>query len=142
DLSKLAVAPSGTPIFNTRYGNIAPRLGLAYQISQARGWEAVLKGGWGLFFDLATAQLPVFTGSYPFGANKQLLFTQFPLSSSDAAPPTVTAAHPSVRSLDPNLKVPYTQEWNLSFEQALGAEQSFSLSYVGALGRRLLGTES
>ena len=59
DLSTLALAPPGTPVFNTRYGNLAPRVGVAYQISQKAGWESVLRGGWGIFYDLATTQLHV-----------------------------------------------------------------------------------
>ena len=59
DLSTLALAPPGTPVFSTRYGNLAPRLGVAYQLSQKAGWERVLRGGWGIFYDLATTQLHV-----------------------------------------------------------------------------------
>src|SRR6202030_3038254 len=41
---------------------------------------------------------------------------------------------------NPNLKLPYTLEWNVSFEQALGGQQALSASYIGAAGRRLLQT--
>src|SRR5207249_7941140 len=34
DFSNLALAPAGTPAFGTRYGNFAPRVGVAYQLSQ------------------------------------------------------------------------------------------------------------
>ena len=50
--------------------------------------------------------------------------------------------NPVIGAVDPNLKLPYTQEWNVAFEQSLGAAQSLSASYVGARGRRLLLTES
>jgi hypothetical protein len=35
-------------------------------------------------------------------------------------------------------KVPYTWEWNATLEQSIG-QQTFSMSYLGALGRRLVG---
>jgi len=141
DLSTLALAPLGTPVFSTRYANLAPRLGIAYQISQKAGWERVLRGGWGIFFDLATTQLAVSNADYPFGNNNftnPVVSGQFPLTPSAAAPPPISAVNPVIAGVDPTLSLPYTQEWNVAFEQSLGAVQSLSGSYVGARGRRLL----
>jgi hypothetical protein len=145
DLSTLALAPPGTPVFSTRYGNLAPRVGVAYQLFQRTGWESVLRGGWGVFYDLATQQLQVSNSYYPFGNNNDadpIFSGQFPLTASSAAPPAISALNPVIEAVDPNLKLPYTQEWNVAFEQSLGAEQSLSASYVGSRGRRLLLTES
>ena len=145
DLSTLALAPLGTPVFSTRYGNLGPRLGVAYQISQKAGWERVLRGGWGIFYDLATTQLHPLNSYYPFGNNNYanpVLGGQFPLPASSAAPPPISAVNTDIEALDPNLNLPYTQEWNLALEQSLGGVQSLSASYVGARGRRLLLTES
>jgi Carboxypeptidase regulatory-like domain/TonB dependent receptor len=136
DLSTLALAPLGTPVFSTRYGNVAPRLGVAYQISQKAGWEKVLRGGWGIFYDLATTELSVPGYSYPFGSSKFIFSGQFPFAS--AAPAPISASNATIVTLDPNVKSPYTQEWNVAFEQSLGAAQSLSISYVGATGRHLL----
>jgi hypothetical protein len=141
DLSTLSLAPPGTPVFGTKYGNLAPRLGLAYQVSRKAGWERVLRGGWGIFYDLATTQLQVFSSYYPFGNNdytNPILSGQFPLTASSAAPPAISALNPTIQAVDPGLKLPYTQEWNAAIEQSLGTEQSLSASYVGAIGRRLL----
>ena len=145
NLSTLALAPPGTSIFSTRYGNLAPRLGVAYQISKKAGWQRVLRSGWGIFYDLATTQLTVGNDYYPFGNNNYfnpVTGVQFPLTASAATPPLISAADPNIGALDPNLKLPYTQEWNVALEQSLGAAQSLSASYVGARGRRLLLTES
>jgi hypothetical protein len=137
DAAALALAPLGTPVFGTRYGNVAPRIGVAYQLVQRTGWESVVRGGWGLFYDLATSQFQASGANYPFGAFK-FGAGQFPLDSATAAPPPVTAANAFVFAYDPKLKSPYTQEWNLAFEQSLGPAQSVSASYVGAAGRHLL----
>src|SRR5205085_8175227 len=56
DLSHLALATAGTPPFKTRFGNLAPRVGLAYGLSQKTGYETVLRGGFGVFFDMATGE--------------------------------------------------------------------------------------
>lgn len=42
--------------------------------------------------------------------------------------------------MNPDLKEPYTWEWNLALEQQLGTAQALSFTYVGAAGRRLLQT--
>jgi len=141
DLSTLALAPAGTPVFSTRYANIAPRIGVAYQLIQRTGWESVLRGGWGVFYDLATTQLQAGTTSYPFGSIKSFSGGQFPLdpnSPTGGEPAPITASNTNILALDPQLKSPYTQEWNVAFEQSLGPAQSFSATYTGATGRHLL----
>ena len=145
DFSRLALAPAGTTPYQTSYGDFAPRLGVAFLLSQRRDWQTVLRGGFGIFYDLATSEVGnnIGTGTYPFGS---IAFTPggtFPLSSSAAQPPPITPADLSsgiLLALDPNLRQPYTLEWNTALEQALGSQQRFTVSYVGAAGRRLLQT--
>ena len=43
-------------------------------------------------------------------------------------------------AFDPNLESPYTLQWNVAVEQALGKQQTISVSYIGAAGRRLIQT--
>src|SRR5207302_5496535 len=38
DLSTLALAAAGTPIFKTKYRNFAPRFGIAYMLRQKQEW--------------------------------------------------------------------------------------------------------
>ena len=143
DLSQLALAPGGTSPYRTRFGNFAPRVGLAYQIRQSNAWQTVLRGGFGVFYDLASSEVgDVYfsTAVYPFAASKQISGT-FPLTSAAAAPPPIVVPNPGSGTLlgfDPQLKLPYTLEWNIAVEQRLGKRQSLSASYVGAAGRRLL----
>ena len=46
-----SLAPQGTPLWQTTYGNFAPRLGVAYILHDAPGRETVVRGGGGVFFD-------------------------------------------------------------------------------------------
>ena len=146
DLSALALAPSGTSAFQNTYGNVAPRLGIAYQASATPDWGTVVRGGFGAFYDLATSEAGnlAISGVYPFGAQARFFATSFPLSAAMTAPPTVTppsASKPGVVfAFDPNLELPYTLEWNVALEQSLGGQQSLSASYIGAAGRRLIQT--
>jgi hypothetical protein len=146
--SLLSVAPAGTPVFHTPLDSIAPRLGFAYQLSTSHNWQTILRGGVGIFYDLATSEVGngVFSFAYPFG-NAVLNFGgQFPLDPRTAVPPTISPAelHTSsgeVLLFDPNLKLPRTFQWNFALEQSLGLQQAISVSYVGAAGRRLIQTE-
>jgi carboxypeptidase family protein/TonB-dependent receptor-like protein len=147
DLSQLALAPAGTQPFRTTYGNVAPRLGVAYQVSQNQNWQTVLRGGFGVYFDLATSEAGNgFLGSYPFGAFVFPSGVNFPLDATTAAPPAITAATlasgDTLFAFDPHLNLPYTLQWNVALEQGLGKQQAISASYIGASGRRLIQTAS
>jgi hypothetical protein len=136
----LALAPRGTPLYQTTYGNVAPRVGLAYQFSGIKNWEAVLRGGFGVFYDLGSGSLGGVSSYFPYLTYKFAADVPFPLSPQDAVPPALTTSPPvSVLSVaDPNLKLPRTYEWNVALEQSLGSSQSLSATYVGAVGRELL----
>src|SRR6202007_3110160 len=84
DLSTLGLASPGTPVFSTQYRNIAPRIGVAYQLVQKVGWESVLRGGGGMFYDLATTQLQIVGSAYPFG-NLNFVSGQFPLDPTSTS---------------------------------------------------------
>lgn len=144
DLSGLALLPSGTQPFATDYKAIAPRVGLAYQLHQGNK-SAVIRGGFGVFYDLATEQVgsSLTATGYPLGSQVFGSGGSFPLSQDSIAGPPIDpppAGTGQIISFNPDLRAPYTMEWNASFEQALGAQQSITLSYVGAAGRRLLQT--
>jgi hypothetical protein len=145
NLSGLALASLGTAPFSTRYGNIAPRLGVAYQLSQSQRWQRVLRGGFGVFYDLASSELGnlIGAGRYPFGG-LTLTGGTFPFDPAIIAPPPIVSPSASngatLYAFDPHLQLPYTLEWNVALEQALGNQQTLSASYVGANGRRLIQT--
>ncbi len=145
NLSNLALAASGTPPYKTKWGNLAPRIGLAYQLSESQSRQTVLRGGFGVFYDLATSEagnIVDFT-SYPFGASA-FPTGNFPLSPDDAKPPQILPPSASnfgfLYAFNPNLELPYTLQWNVAIEQALGKQQAMTVSYVGSAGRRLIQT--
>ena len=143
DLSQLSLAPPGTPVYRTTFKNFAPRIGIGYQLSDRRKFETGIRGGAGIFYDLATREFGnnITAGSYPIGASKLLSGVSFPLNSSAAAPPQISASdlqNEVLSAFDPKLQLPYTAEWNLAVEQALGGEQTLSATYVGGVGRRLI----
>ncbi len=137
--SPLALAPRGTPLWHTTYTNFAPRFGGAYQLSPQHG--TTLRGGLGLFYDLGNGQSGQGFGSvFPFRNEKTLFDVRFPLSRAQSEPPTLDLNPPfgTIYTFDPQLRMPYTLQWNVALEQALGSRQVISASYVAAVGRRLL----
>jgi hypothetical protein len=138
--STMALAPRGTPLYITTYGNVAPRLGLAYQLRERSDWGSVLRAGGGIFYDLGSGSLGGVSSYFPYSATKVFSPAPFPLTPQDAAPPLLTVNPPVLNLLvaDPNLKLPRTYQWNIALEQSLGSSQSLSITYVGAVGRDLL----
>jgi hypothetical protein len=143
--STITLAPFGTPLYKTVYSNFAPRVGAAYQVSKRSGLETVLRGGFGIFYDLGNETAASAFTVFPFATQKRLLGAAapfFPLTPAEAAPASFravpSAAFDSVVAFDPNLKLPRTYQWNFAVEQSLGSNQTVSASYVAAVGRRLL----
>jgi hypothetical protein len=140
DPPTISLAPRGTPLYQTTYGNVAPRLGLAYQLGERPNWGSVLRAGFGIFYDLGYGSLGGVSSYFPSEAIKDVGSAPFPLSPQDAAPPALTDNPPvsTIVVADPHLKLPRTYQWNISLEQPIGSSQSLSLTYIGAIGRDLL----
>jgi hypothetical protein len=136
----ISLAPRGTPLYETTYGNVAPRVGLAYQFADRPNRATVLRAGLGIFYDLGQGSLGAASSSFPYSATRNLSNVPFPLSPQNSAAPALTT-NPPVNTIVvavPNLKLPRTYQWNVAIEQAIGSGQSLSLTYIGAIGRDLL----
>jgi hypothetical protein len=142
DLAAAKLAPTGTPLWKTDWRAFAPRVGVAYQVSQSPGHETVLRTGFGLFYDMGNAQGSEGFNGVGFSSQVSYSAVPFPLTSAQLALPPPSIAPPynqTVFGFDPNLKLPYTMQWNSAIEQGLGSGQTLTASYVGAGGRKLLG---
>ena len=139
--SSLALAPQNTPLWDTTWCNLAPRLGLAWLLNPRSGHTTVFRAGGGVFFDTGNQ-----TGALGFQdspgnyAIQYLSGTPAPfpdlssLTLSTAPPYTSTAVYAPYK----HLQLPYALEWSAAIEQAVGQSQSFTISYVASNGRRLL----
>lgn len=143
DPATMRLAPKGTPVWSATYDNFAPRVGVAYKLWQGGG--TVFRGGFGVFYDLGNSQAANAAGwnVFPYGRTKNLLGVPYPLDAASAAPLPFGLDPPygQMYVFKPNLKLPYSIQWNLAVEQSLGSNQTVSASYVAAAGRRLLRQE-
>jgi hypothetical protein len=143
DPAQLSLAPSGTALWRTTHGNFAPRASFAYQLSEKSGREIILRGGLGLFYDLGHDQTgEAYSDSYPFLVGRSVFNTTFPANLSAGAPPAGGPITVPFSAFDPALKLPYSWQWNLFIQRALGNSQTISAGYVGSTGRRLLRTQT
>jgi hypothetical protein len=141
--ARVTPLPEGESLYRTRWWNFAPRLGASYQLAERRpGWATVLRGGAGVFYDLGNAAtLWAFDRNPPFVSNVLRGNVTYPLSATDAAAPPLMPAPGtplSITAIDPDLRLPYTWQWNAAVAQSLGGSQSLEITYVGAAGRNLL----
>jgi hypothetical protein len=147
DLSQLALAPPGRSIYNTRYGNFAPRVGAAYQLRQKPGWETVARGGFGVFYDLSGTEVGdanIYEG-YPYTVFTINYTAPFPTPAAVAVAPAIIppdATQGVLVGFDPHLNAPYSLQWSSAVQQSLGNAQSLTVTYLGSSGRRLLLSES
>lgn len=139
--STWTLAPEGTALWKTSWYDFAPRLGAAYVLHDVPGFETVVRGGGGIFYDTAQQVGSVGTQGPGFSLLNILPSSAFPISSSDAVFPVVNPPvppYPIVLAFPKHLQLPYTAEWNATVEQALGESQALTFSYVGSHGARLL----
>ncbi|MDE1161198.1 MAG: carboxypeptidase regulatory-like domain-containing protein [Acidobacteriaceae bacterium] len=140
--STLSLAPAGTSLWKTSWYNFAPRLGFAWTPRGSEGKDVtVVRAGGGVFFDTDDQIAAMGVTGLGFLAQSTLSSVALPITSAQLAFPISTAAPYTSASLyayPQHLQLPYTLQWNASIQQALGKQQSFTLTYVGANGRRLL----
>ena len=160
NLTQTTLNPLGTAAYDTRWGNVSPRIGLAYQISADPTWGRTLRAGYGLFYDtgnqvfslgnspwnarcnnLTACTIPPYTGP-------ALPVVPFPISLANnrfTSPPVIVKpvvfpiALQSDNLIDPNYSMPYVHQTNVTLEQQLGPAQTLTLSYIGAFGENLIG---
>jgi hypothetical protein len=145
DLATMTLAPEGTSLWQAQRDDFAPRLGVAWNPRP----NLVIRAGGGIFYDLGYSQIANVASAFPNTQQKLILPTcnqgacsplPFPLTSDQATPAPFSTSPPVafLVVVDPNHVLPRTYEWNAAVEQSLSGSDVFTLTYVGAGGRKLM----
>jgi hypothetical protein len=138
----LSLAPFGSPLWSTTYTNFAPRVGVAYNLTE-KG-DFVLRAGGGIFYDLASDSVASLSGGFGNSASLQSFSVTVPLTNSVPFLPTISLQPPfptNTVGFSPDLKLPRSYQWNVALEKSFSGNQALSLTYVGQAGRDLLRQE-
>jgi len=139
--ANLKVAPRGTPLWHTGWYNLAPRAGVAWAENSEPGKELIVRAGGGVFFDTSNRPaLRAFTG---LGFANSIHFAGQPLPLTPPElnlPPPGSSPYSGTNAFafPSHLQLPYSWQWDIAVEKALGRSQTLTASYVGASGQRLL----
>jgi len=142
--STIAGVTQNEPLYNTRWFDIAPRVGLSYQIDTTQGREMVFRSGLGIFYDVGYGvSAGAFSGA-PYTSQRTISEAKFPIPAADLAPPALPATRPygSITAAENELKSPLVTQWNMTVERWFGRQQMLSVGYAGTMGRRLLRVET
>lgn len=133
-----------SPLYNTRWFNLAPRVGLAYQMDNTPNREMMFRSGFGFFYDVGYGSVANAFSSAPYSNQVLLNSANFPLASSDLAPPRLPPTRPfgQISAADPDLSAPLVYQWQANIERYFGRAQSLEVGYVGTKGRLLLRNET
>jgi len=138
----LTLAPQGTPLWHTTWYNFAPRVGMTYVLHGQPGLETIVRGGVGVFFDTAQQLGSLGFTVAPFNADTTPVLQGASFPTHPAVPalvnPPIAPYSTVIYGFAPHLQLPYTLQWNVSLEQALGKSQVLTVSNVGSRAARLL----
>jgi len=139
---QIVLAPFGTAIWSTSWGNFAPRVGLAWRVND-KG-DLVIRGAWGMFYDLGVGNVADVGSFFPGEATAVQASVSVPLTDPSAYLPKISlsAPYPLVEAFSPNLGLPRSYQWNGAVEKSFSGHQAVSVTYVGQSGSDLLRQQS
>src|ERR1700728_2764023 len=139
---------TGRQMYKDDYKDFEPRVGLAWD--PFKTGKTSFRMGYGIFHDRIFGNLfgnlrgdPPFEGTaqnFPNAGSQLVTLANLPppstLPSPSASVPEGT--YQSATILDPNLKTPYTQSWNVGVQRDLGHNMTLEVNYVGSSSHRLI----
>jgi hypothetical protein len=100
----------------------------------------VISSAYGVYFDRTFSNA---FSNMRYNALQVANVTSYPTSfdGTQSSGAISTAQVYNVVSVDPSIRTPYTQRFNLTVSQQVDKDSSLTLSYVGSIGTKLIATE-
>jgi hypothetical protein len=143
DPAAITPAPQGTPLWNTKYANFAPRFGMVYRLT-SKG-DFVVRAGAGIFYDLGLGTASIVPSYWPNSAAGSFPGITVPLTNVSSYLPALSLAPPypdEIFAFEPGLELPRSYQWNVALEKSFAGKQALSVTYLGQAGRDLLREEA
>ncbi|HEY2351705.1 MAG TPA: carboxypeptidase regulatory-like domain-containing protein, partial [Candidatus Acidoferrum sp.] len=140
-------------LYEPDYNNWGPRVSVAWDVTG--GGKSVVRAGYGIFYDAFSQDMflghlpwnaifdpgPAYSGFGPNPISFSTVTTDFlgnavPLSTTE---PVFTNVAPlsDAFGVDPHIRTPYMQNFNLNFQQELSRRTVLQIGYVGSNGHKL-----
>jgi hypothetical protein len=139
-LSVIQVGTGGVPRNGVKLdkNNFAPRIGFAYRLFD----KTALRGAYGVYYAAPQYEIsrnlsvnPPFAGAFSITNNQNNFAAARKIDQGFER--TFTAAGATFNAIDPELRMPYVQQWNLSIQHQLPGNVLFQTAYVGTKGTKL-----
>lgn len=127
-------------LYDKDWNNFGPRVSVIWD---TRGdGKTVLRAGWGVYYDAFSQDF--FVGQLPFNtfnpgaAYNDVEFSFSPVGQIAPGQPVFEGFSASdVFTVDPRLRTPYVQVYNVNVQRQLGPHAAVQVGYVGSAGRKL-----
>ncbi|MBO0723832.1 MAG: TonB-dependent receptor, partial [Blastocatellia bacterium] len=146
--------PGLDSLYKPDYNNFAPRIGLAFDLTGSG--HTILRGGYGFYYDTPSQDYFLLQGFQNGGPGSPALNPlpglgvfnlTFPANALipygpnvpifGAAGGSLPTTNISIFGVDPNLRTPYIQNYNLNLQHELRPGSVIQLGYIGSRGTKL-----
>jgi hypothetical protein len=130
-------------LVQTDYNNLAPRVGLAWQLRP----KTVVRAGYGIFYSTPPADIVLFNlvNQQPLVYNQGVNFDGATQPRTGILVPSLTLANGfggpltgfTSFGIEYGMRTPYTQQWNFNIQQQVMERLTVEAAYVGSLSLKL-----
>jgi len=132
-------------LFEPDHHNFAPRFSFAYSPFRLGGNQTVLRGGYGIYYNLPQMQVYTLMGNNPPASLTESFNVAEgrTLTLANGFPGTGTLpAFPAILPIAGDYKPAYVQSWTFTIQQEISAGTVLEIGYVGSKSTRLDQTET